>query len=93
MGYLQYLLHYFIKSFEINRSLSITKCNIISMEDLYAMVACCDSLCMGQVYKTLFLLPFFGFFRLSNLCPSSLNSYDYTRHLTGGDVFGMIILV
>ena len=37
-------LHYFIKSLKINRPLSITKCNIISIEDLYAMVACCDSL-------------------------------------------------
>ena len=56
------------------------------------MVTCCDSLYMGQVYKTLFLLAFFGFFRLLNLCPHSLNSYDYTRHLAGADVFGTIIL-
>ena len=80
-------LHYIIKSLKINRPLSITKCNIISIEDLYAMVVCCDSLNMGQVSKTLFLWAFFGFFRLLNLCPHSLNSYDYTRHLAGGDVF------
>ena len=80
-------LHYFVKSLKINRPLSITKCNIISIEDLYAMVTCCDSLYMGQVYKTVFLVAFFGFFRLSNLCPHSLNTYDFTRHLAGGDVF------
>ena len=80
-------LHYFVKSVKINCPLSITKCNIISIEDLYAMVACCDSLYMGQVCKILFLLSFFGFFRLSNLCPHSFNTYDYTRHLAGGDVF------
>ena len=28
-----------------------------------------------------------AFFRLSNLCPRSLNSYDYTRQWAGGDVF------
>ena len=80
-------LHYFVKSLKINRPLSITKCNIISIEDLYIMVACCDSLYMGQVCKALFLLAFFGFFRLSNLCPQSCNTYDCTRHLAGGDVF------
>ena len=30
---------------------------------------------------------FFGFFRLSNLAPHSLNTFDFTRHLAGGDVF------
>ena len=54
-------LPYFITSLKINCPLSITKCNIISIEDLYVMVACCDSLYMGLVYKTLFLLAIFGF--------------------------------
>ena len=80
-------LHYFVKSLKINRPLSITRCNIISIEDLYVMVKCCDSLYMGQVYKTVFLLAFFGFFRLSNLCPHSFNTYDFTRHLAEGNVF------
>ena len=52
-------LHYFIKSVKINWPLCITKCNIISIEDLYAMVACCDSLYMGEVYKAVFLIAFF----------------------------------
>ena len=51
------------------------------------MVACCDSLYMGEVYKIVFLIAFFGFFRLSDLCPHSCNTFDFTRHLAGGDIF------
>ena len=29
---------------------------------------------------------FFGFFCLSNLCPHSLSSFDFTRHLAAGDI-------
>ena len=80
-------IYYYVKSLRINRPLNISRCNIISIEDLYALVACCDELYMGQVFKALFLMAFFGFFRLSNLCPHSLDSYDFTRHLSAGDIF------
>ena len=41
----------------------------------------------GVVYRTGFLTGFFPFFRLSNLAPHSLSSFDPSRHLTGHDVF------
>ena len=47
----------------------------------------CDSINMGKVFKAVFLLAFFGFFRLSNLCSHSLSSFDYTIHLASGDIF------
>ena len=36
-----------------------------------------------------FYVPFsiLGFFRLSNLCPHSLSSFYFTRHLAAGDIF------
>ena len=80
-------LHYFIKSVNINQPLCITKCNIITIEDLYTLVACCDSLYNGEVYKAVFLTTGFGFFRLSNLCPHSCITFDFTRHLALGDIF------
>ena len=80
-------IYCYVKSLRINRPLKISRCNIISIEDLYSLVAHCDELYMGQVFKALFLMAFFGFFRLSNLCPHSFDSYDFTRHLSAGDIF------
>ena len=40
-----------------------------------------------MVYRAVFLTGFFAFFRLSNLAPHSLSSFDPSRHLTGHDVF------
>ena len=80
-------IYYYVKSLRINRPLKISRCNIISIEDLYFLVAHCDELYMGQVFKALFLMAFFGFLRLSNLCPHSFDSYDFTRHLSAGDIF------
>ena len=42
---------------------------------------------MGQVFIALFLMAFFGFLRLSNLCSHSFDTYDFTRHLSAGDIF------
>ena len=30
---------------------------------------------------------FSGCFRLSNLCPQSCDTYDFTRHMPAGDIF------
>ena len=65
-------LHYYVKSLRINRPLCISRCNIIGIQDLYSLVRFCDKIYMGKVFKAVFLLAFFGFFRLSNLCPHSL---------------------
>ena len=40
----------------------------------------------GQVYKTVFLVAFFGFFCLAWLLPNSAKEFDRTRYLTLGDV-------
>ena len=80
-------IYYYVKSHRINRPLNISRCNIISIEDLYSLVAHCDELYMGQVFKAFSSWLFSGFFRLSNLCPHSFDSYDFTRHLSAGDIF------
>ena len=55
-------IHYYVKSLKINRPLSITRCNIVSIEDLCSLVTYCDQLYKGQVFKALFLIAFFGVF-------------------------------
>ena len=42
---------------------------------------------MGPIFKAIFLVAFFGFFRLSNLAPHSFSSFDISRHLAAGDIF------
>ena len=80
-------LKYFIKALRINRPLSVKAHNIISIETLAQISAACKNLTSGVVYRAVFLLGFFGFFRLSNLAPHALASFDHTRHLTGEDIF------
>ena len=53
----------------------------------------CDHFYMGIVYKAVFLTAFFGFLRLSNLAPHSHLSFDPSRHVTGGDVIFVKIIL
>ena len=39
-----------------------------------------------EVFTPLYLLIFFSFLRLSNVLPHSVAAFDYTRHLTRGDL-------
>ena len=58
---------------------------IFDTEVLHNLVALCDRLPLGLVYKPVFLLAFFAFFRLSNLVPPSISSFSPLVHLCRGD--------
>ena len=47
----------------------------------------CDLVTFPQVFRAAFLLGFFAFLRLSNLVPHAVGEFDFTRHLTGDDIF------
>ena len=78
---------YYIRALKLNRPMSVTTHNIISLDMLLKIVHQCDLLYMGIVFKAVFLVAFFGFFRLSNLAPHSFTAFDFTRNLAGGDIF------
>ena len=80
-------LKYFLKALRINRPLSVKSHNIISLDTLALISSACKDLSSGVVYRAVFLVAFFGFFRLSNLAPHAILSFDETRHLTGHDIF------
>ena len=80
-------LKYYIKSIKLNRPVCVSTKNVISLEILHKIVHCCDTLYMGPIFKAVFLVAFFGFFRLSNLAPHSFSSFDVSRHLAAGDIF------
>ena len=77
---------YFVKSIRINRPLSITSHNVITIPILIQISQSCEALDSGGVYRIAILLEFFAFMRLSNLAPHALGLFDETRHLTGEDV-------
>ena len=69
------------------RPLTLTSHNIIDLSMLEKISKACDDLSFPQVFRSIFLTVFFGSFRLSNLAPHSISTFDPTRHLTGHDLF------
>ena len=80
-------IKYFIKSIKINRPLTLRPHNTVDLSILRRMSKACLKLTHCLVYMAVFLTGFFAFFRLSNLAPHSLSSFDPSRHLIGHDVF------
>ena len=75
---------YFLKSIRINRPMKIVKKNVMDVDTLNSLIALCDSIYMGKIFKAVFLLAFFRFLHHSNIAPHSIATFDPTRHLTAG---------
>ena len=80
-------LKLFLKSVRINSPLTLVPHNIIDLDMLEKISVACYSFKSPKVFRAIFLIGFFGFLMLSNLAPHSLATLDYTRHLTGQDLF------
>ena len=80
-------IKYFLKSLRINRPVVVTPHNIITISRLLDISLACDLLTFPHVYRASFLLGFFAFLRLSNLVSHAVRDFDFTRHLTGHDIF------
>ena len=79
-------VRYFTKSMRINRPLSLTKRNIMSLNDLKKLALCCNKIPNGQVFKAVFLISFFAFLRISNVAPHARGTFDPTVYLTPSDI-------
>ena len=79
-------MRYLLKSVKINRPIVLTKKHIIDLAVLNDTVVQCDNMYLGEVFKVVFLLPFFLFLRLSNIAPHSLTSFDSSCDLCAGDI-------
>ena len=77
----------FIKSVQMNRPITVSIPSIIDIPLLHRIIATCDTMYMGQVFKALYLVAFYSFLRLSNIVPHSLHQFDPSRHLARGDIF------
>ena len=79
-------IKYFQKSLKINRPPTSVTRNIMSLQMLSALVHECSNIPFGRVFKSIFLIAFFVFLRVSNLDPHAIPAFDPTRHLTLGDI-------
>ena len=79
-------LDLFIKSVAMNAPYRPKLKPVFTIADLRNISIKCDEIPNGLVYRAIFLLAYFAFFRLSNLVPQSQFAFDITRHLTVGDV-------
>ena len=80
----------YLKAIQKQSPISVTIKPIFDIPLLKRICIACDSTFQGQVFKVAYLLGFFGFLRLSNLCPHSLADFNMLKHLTKGDVFFII---
>ncbi len=61
--------------------------HIFSLQILTQIILKCHTLDHPCLYRAIYLFAFFGFFRISNLVPSSFKAYEITKHLARGDIF------
>ena len=80
-------LQCFMKALQKQSPLSVMIKPIFDIQTLEKICKICDITYQGQVFKVAYLLGFFAFLRLSNLCPHSASTFDILKHLTRGDVF------
>ena len=76
----------FIKSLKINRPLAPAVKLVTDHILLLQIVTVSAHLQYPLVYKSLYLLAFFSFLRLSNILPHTIKKFDKSRHLCVGDV-------
>ena len=79
-------LDLFLKSVSMNAPYQPKLRPVFTIPDLRRISMHCDAVANGLVYRAIFLLAYFGFFRLSNLVSKSQAAFDVTRQLTIGDV-------
>ena len=59
---------------------------IFDVNMLERIILTCNVFPHAKVYKSIYLLAFFGFLRISNLVPSSVKKFDWTKQLCREDV-------
>ena len=77
----------FVKSVQKSSPLAVKLKAIIDPDTLRAIVRSCEDTYMGLIFKSMYLLGFFSFLRLSNLVPHSVATFDCKKHLAQGDIF------
>ena len=59
---------------------------MLNTDLLLQTVQACEALDHNIVYRGLYLFTYFSFLRMSDILPHSTSTYDYTRHMSRGDI-------
>ena len=76
-----------LKAIQKANPFSVKLHHLIDIPLLNSIISTCDLTYLGYMFKSIYLLAFFGFFRLSNLVPHVISDFSMLKHLTRGDVF------
>ena len=80
-------IKYYTRALARQVPLTIRLKTIIDIPLLTNIIQQCEHLYMGYVFQAAFFLAFFAFFRISNLVPHIISSYDPLKQLACADVF------
>ena len=80
------LVHHLIKSIPQLPSNPLTIKQLFTPSLLQQLLLKQNSFPHPLLYKALYLLAFHGFFRISNLVPNSLQTFNLSQHLARGDI-------
>ena len=79
-------IQYFLKALKINRPLQPKLHKHIDIQLLASIIQVSETLHHPNIFRPLYILAYFSFLRLSNILPHTVSTFDYTRHLSKGDV-------
>ena len=60
---------------------------VFDVDTLTNIIQACEFFEFSSIFKSIYLLSFFCFLRISNVAPTSKSSFDLTKHLCRGDFF------
>ena len=87
----------YVKAIQLQAPFTPKRVNLLDIHVLEQIIHQCDYFQFPIIFKTLYLLLFFSFLRLSNVLPHSVNTFDNTRQLARGDVIftedGALIII
>ena len=79
-------IKHMLKAVEVSVCRPPIQKGIFDVNILERIILACEMFPFSNVFKTTYLFAFFGFFKISNLAPSSKLDFKITKHLCRGDV-------
>ena len=79
-------IKHMLKAVEVSVHRPPIQKGIFDLNTLEKLILACEVLPFSSIFRTIYLFAFFGFFRISNLAPSSKLDFKITKHLCRGDV-------
>ena len=80
-------VNYFLKSLRLNQPSRLKMPHIIDFALLRKIVYQCNSYPHSMLFRSVYLVAFYSFLRISNLVPHSIHTFSPLHQLARGDVF------